>query len=197
MGTRAEERQARKIAALESELAALLQSKAVQGITFMMSGIMLFPSSWSKVADSIRGIKGEKKVPVVVDPVFLRKQSANGAFLRPQGGNGARMVLKSYNVLNKDKGCGTAIHESLHLLQYLRVSTPTLDEEAAAFLARAWYHINVGTRRMPQGWDEIMDVAEAVRGRKSGDSPVRVSNAEREKLRAVMHGISHYDEQYD
>lgn len=190
MGKRADDREARKCAALAAELAELLQSAPVQQISFTFKSILIFPTGWSKVAAALRAAK--PALTVEVNAPMLKKLDANAAF---QPGTPGRFFFRSHKTLRKSEGCGSAVHEGLHAISALAHRAPSVEDEAAAMLARAWYHVNTGTT---QGYGGLMRDLFAIAGRlraaaAGSATPPRVSAEDCALLLDVAHRAGYHD----
>ncbi len=127
-----------KIQPLAHELASLLVSDSVQSIRFRFGDIQILPEDFRHIAFWLR--KDNPFITVIVDPKDLGGDNAS----YEAGANTFR--FKTDTVMRAPSGRGTAVHESVHAItDSKKRGTMKLSEEAAAFIARAWYHIETGT----------------------------------------------------
>ena len=167
---------------LSIQLANLLISSAVQSIRMRFGAIQILPEDYRSVAFWLR--EAPSQVKAIVSPELLNSASALAGYMPRED----TFVFESDNVLQSALGRGYAVHESTHAVTDLKdFPTLGLSEEAACFLAGAWYHVNTGTESEWPFSQRVLEIASAARERaRQTPFPVEIPLADRIEARRIV-----------
>ena len=159
-----------KAATFAPRLAALLDTPAVREINFRFGHVHIRSAHFGVVSNAL--ISGKLKVAIASGNL-----SADSDAEYDPGSN--TFEIPSPFMLDSKVGRGTAVHEATHAIaDHRKGTTAELSEEAAAFIAEAWYHLAAHDEATAvQGTNRAFtDIAKAMRGRaKAGGPMVRAS----------------------
>lgn len=160
-------------------IANLILKPEVTAIHFSFGSVLIMPEGFRAVAEALRG----GKVTVRVDPDYLKSQDSDAEYDAVKN----ELIFPTHMLLWTAAGRSTAVHEATHVIaDWRRRSTAMRSEEGAAYVAEAWYNLNVGGGDMSGIPDEVVGIAEAVRGRASSGAPVAMTGSEINAVRGEM-----------
>lgn len=126
-------------AALNRQLAMLLNGSVVGNIAFQFSNVRVMPQRFAMVSQAI----STGKIRVYVSPAILNSKTVGGA-VAVYASEMNLMFFESSGVLRTPAGQGVAVHEAVHAANdYVKHSGSTIQEEAASAIAEAWYLLEV------------------------------------------------------
>lgn len=175
---------AKKTNPLMHELAALLITDAVQAIRFRFGDIQILPEDFRHIAFWLR--KDSPFISVNVDKAGLDGLAASASY----GAGSNSFTFSNDQALRSAAGRGSAVHESVHAItDSKKRTTLKLSEEATAFIARAWYHIETGTEDAYPHPAELLEIARKTRAEARSSSGVpAIGLGDRVKARDIMRG---------
>jgi hypothetical protein len=182
---------------LDLQIQALLRSNEVKQIAFTMRGIRVTGWGFQELSNRFSDRSIPRRIRVTVRPELV-SPTAEAEYVPDTD----KILLRSANVLDTVTGRASVVHECTHAQLDMRgVSTPLRSEEAAAFIAEAWYLLacRVSTAIIDNHVSaEIRQIAQSLRERSNRviGAPVEMTSDEINTARRVMgrfgYGSGHY-----
>lgn len=132
-------------------------------------------------------------IRVIVDPPGLLKSGSNAEYDADEN----LFTFQSNYLMSTARGRGDAVHEASHAVaDFRKRSTSMRSEEGAAYVAEAWYHLNIGSDPGSYIPEKVTEVAAEVRLRaKSSSGSVRMSGSEVNTVRREMMKLGYGNKQ--
>lgn len=164
---------------LAKGIADLILKPEVASIHFSFGSVLIMPEGFRAVSDALRS----GRVTVKIAPEYLKKEDSDAEYDSDLN----QLIFPTRTLLWSAAGRSTAVHESTHVIaDWRRRSTAMRSEEGAAYVAEAWYNLNVGGGDMSGIPEEVVSIAAAVRARASGSGPVAMLGSEINAVRREM-----------